>query len=152
VISTIRSPDEKYQYELRYQWADGPVCGWILLNPSRPKGRHAQQLGSTGQRCANYARAWGYSGIVIRNRFAYRATDPGDLLRVDDPYGPENMIHLAAARDDPITVAAWGASMVVETAPPLPEFPLMCLGVNDNGSPRHVLNAPATVELRPWKP
>jgi hypothetical protein len=156
VIHAARSQDHRYQYELTYRWAPGPVCGWILLNPSLGEigaddEPHHVKLGPTGQRCVNYALAWGYSGIVIRNRFAYRSTDPGDLLRVPDPYGPENLSYLSRAKDDPITVAAWGRSKVAETAPPLPgAFPLMCIGINHNGSPRHVLHAPAGAHPRPW--
>jgi hypothetical protein len=156
MIHAARSQDNRYQYELTYQWAPGAVCGWILLNPSREEiaANHDPEhvrIGTTGQRCVNYALAWGYAGIVIRNRFAYRATDPGDLMRVDDPYGPENLSYLSRAKDDPITVVAWGRSRAVEVAPPLPGvFPLMCIGTNHDGSPRHVLHAPATAHPRPW--
>src|SRR6185312_12949129 len=108
-------------------------------------------LGATGHRCVNYAWDWGYSGIVVRNRFAFRATDPGDLMRVIDPYGPENQRHLEHARDDALTIAGWGTSQVVRAAPPLPEgIELHCLGTNLDGSPRHPLHAPRAMRPQPW--
>jgi len=155
----VRSLDNLYQYELTYRWADGPLCGFILLNPSKLGGRLSAGeddelpggLGNTGQRCVNYAWAWGYAGMVVRNRFAFRSTDPADLMRVTDPYGPENERHLENARDDAITIAGWGGSQVVKTAPPLPEgIELHCLGTNADGSPRHPLHAPHDVRPRPW--
>lgn len=158
-LAVVRSIDNLYQYELTYQWADGPLCGFILLNPSRVgvKLREGDPdelpvgLGATGQRLVNYAWDWGYSGLVVRNRFAFRATDPADLLRVADPYGPENLSYLENARNDAITIAGWGASLVAKTAPPLPEgIELHCIGTNIDGSPRHPLHAPRDVRPKPW--
>jgi hypothetical protein len=156
VIHAVRSQDNRYQYELTYRWSDGPICGWILLNPSLEEVsadrdfKHVK-IGATGHRCANLAAAWGYSGVVIRNRFAFRATYPGDLLRVEDPYGPENLRYLSRAKEDPITVVAWGGSSVVDLAPELPgSYPRMCIGKNRNGSPRHVLHAATVEQPTPW--
>lgn len=157
MIHAARSQDNRYQYEFTYRWAKGPLCGWILLNPSRQEisanGDPAHvRLGPTGQRCVNYALAWGYSGIVIRNRFAYRVTNPAELLTVDDPYGPENHRYLLRAGAEPLTIAAWGRSPILHQArsPLGVVFPLMCIGKNIDGSPRHVLHAATVEEPMPW--
>lgn len=159
-LAVARSLDGLYQYEVSYRWSDGPLCGFILLNPSRTglKLRASDDwdempagFGPTGQRCVNYAWDWGYAGIVVRNRFAYRATDPGELLTVADPYGAENLRYLERAREDEITIAAWGCSQIVRLAPPLPEgIELHCIGTNADGSPRHVLHAPRADRPKPW--
>lgn len=147
MIETVRSDDERYQYQLTYRWAEGPMLGWIMLNPSYG----VKGIGRTGRACVNFALDWGYAGIVIRNRFAYRCTDPKDLMAVPDPHGVENHMFLRRALLEPVTVAAWGATKAVWFAKPLPsELRLMCIGMNLDGSPRHPLHAPGDAELMPW--
>lgn len=45
----------------------------------------------------------------MANLFAYRATQPADMLAQDDPVGPENDAHLQKlAAEAGVVVAAWG--------------------------------------------
>jgi hypothetical protein len=152
VPDCVFSPDRRYRYRLEYRWNHGPICGWILLNPSRSEPI-CGDLTLSAQKCVNYAWKWGYGGIVIRNRFAYRATYPRDLLTVADPYGPENEAALASISEE-VTVAAWGSAKALALAPPLPPGvgPLYCIGVNRDGEPRHPLHASGRAELRRYEP
>jgi hypothetical protein len=65
---------EVYRYELRRVWdAQLGLACWVMLNPSTAD---ANEDDPTIRRCVNFARTWGYGGIVVRNLFALRATDP----------------------------------------------------------------------------
>lgn len=57
----------------------------------------------------NYARRWGFGGLLIGNLFAYRSTDKTVLATIEDPVGPDNdqwlkRLQCQAAR----VVCAWG--------------------------------------------
>ena len=45
-------------------------------------------------KCIKYAQNWGYGGLLIGNLFAYRATNPSEMKKVDDPVGPLNNHYL----------------------------------------------------------
>jgi hypothetical protein len=142
-VTYQRSDDGRYQYELTCRWADGPLCCWVLLNPSA--GERSFQ--PTRSRCISFARQWGYAGIVQRNLYGYRTTDPRGLLSADDPVGPENWSYLARCGREPLTVAAWGSSPAVRSAVVTLDCELWCIGRNRDGQPRHPLHAPAAVDL-----
>lgn len=105
--SAVLSPCGTYRYELRRTWAPEPAVGWIMLNPSTAD---ADADDATIRKCARYAKAWGYGGIVVRNLYALRSRDPKALKRHADPVGPDNATHLNRAKDDALTVCAWGAN------------------------------------------
>lgn len=79
----------------------------VMLNPSTAD---AVLNDPTITRCIGYAKRWGYGELMVTNLFAFRATDPRDLKRVDDPVGPENdeYIRKVAAAADMVLVA-WGS-------------------------------------------
>ena len=54
-----------------------------MLNPSTADDRRDDP---TIRRCMAFACAWGYSALE-RNLFAWRATDPRELLVASDPTG-----------------------------------------------------------------
>ena len=103
--SAVLSPCGHYRYELRRTWAPGPICGWIMCNPSTAD---AHTDDPTIRRCVRFARRWGYAGIVVRNVYALRATDPSALRHHLVPVGPDNDQHLHGAAADAVTVCAWG--------------------------------------------
>lgn len=148
----------RYRYELIRQW--GPtakLCRFIMLNPSTAD---ATEDDPTIRRCIAFAKAWGYDGIVVHNLYAYRATNPAELVNADDPIGDENRNYLASDGFE-FTIAAWGshpaASIWWHGYPYawqktiLRNRALHCLGVNGNGSPKHPLYLAASCTPRPWK-
>jgi len=146
------SPCRSYRYSLSRIWNRKlPVILFVGLNPST-----ADETANdpTVRRCIGFARAWGFGGLVLVNLFAYRATNPADLLNAKDPVGPRNddfilKNALSAGR----TVVAWGAkgnllgrdhyvlSLLSSTA---------CLGTTKDGAPRHPLYIRADTRLRPF--
>lgn len=104
--SAVLSPCGTYRYELARRWSNGPLVSWIMLNPSTAD---ADADDPTVRRCIRFAQSWGYGGLVIRNLFALRATDPAALDRHPDPVGPDNDTYLARCAHEELTVAAWGA-------------------------------------------
>lgn len=97
----------RYRFLLGRRWgSDGPGACWVMLNPSTAD---AEIDDPTIRRCVGFSRAWGYTGLVVVNLFAWRATDPGDLVRADDPVGPGNDQWIRdAVSDAAMVVAAWG--------------------------------------------
>jgi hypothetical protein len=82
------------------------LCAWLMMNPSTADERVDDP---TVRRCRDFARRWGFGGMVVLNAFAFRATKPDMLLATEDPVGPENDATIAdwARRADRLVVA-WG--------------------------------------------
>ena len=102
------SPDRVYRYSLWREWIGGDgYCMFVGLNPSTADETSDDP---TIRRCIGYAKQWGYSALEMCNLFAYRATDPKDMLiGVTDPVGPANDTILRfSARHAGIVIAAWG--------------------------------------------
>jgi len=150
----LYSADMRYRYAFGRWWDSEDVATtavWVLLNPAT--GDTEQRRRPTLDRCLAWSRD-GFSGLVIVNLFAYRATDPRALAHAPDPVGAANDACLAsitaiAAR----TVVAWGAKGSLHrrsaAVVPLLTAPL-CLGLTARGEPRHPLYVPAGAALRPW--
>lgn len=151
--------NEEYRYRLERSWAGGnrKRVLFVMLNPSTATEHDDDP---TMRRCRGYAKAWGYSGFVVVNIFAYRATYPKDMKRAADPIGPQNdRFILNAHFESPLTVVAWGthgthkgrgqevARMLIATGKPV-----HALGLCDNGHPRHPLMVRADAQLTPYFP
>jgi len=139
-----------YRFSLSRHW--GPSLGsrvlFLMLNPSTAT---AQVPDPTVTRCIRFARAWQFSGVNVANIFALRSTDPGGLLRTDDPVGPTNdewIVKLASESDQ--VICAWGSpsfkalrKLVEDRAQHVATLlngrPLHCLGMAKSGAPRHPL-------------
>lgn len=135
--NAIISADGKYRYRLIREWRSGssaqwdmwteddgsPVldgagaqlgqpksCVFVMLNPSTADGDRDDP---TIRRCVAYAKAWGYDRLEVVNMFAWRATDPRDMLALTgkgDPIGRDNRQHVMdACYDAGIVICAWGA-------------------------------------------
>lgn len=101
------SPCQHYRYELRRVWDDSkPLVLFICLNPSTADADIEDQ---SSRACINYAKRWGYGGLLIGNLFAYRSTDSSVLGKVADPVGPENDAWLKKLQAEAaLVVCAWG--------------------------------------------
>ena len=60
-------------------------------------------------RCINFAKDWGYGGLIMVNLFAYMSTYPMELKKVKLPIGKDNNMHiLKNYLKSELTVVAWG--------------------------------------------
>lgn len=144
----------RYRWWLTRRWGDGPLCCWIMLNPSTAD---TEQDDPTIRRCMGFADRWGYGGIVVVNLFALRSTDPAELKRADDPVGQFNDESIEEhAKRSAFTVAAWGAHgsfrrrgrRVAKALWDIGEAP-HCLGATKAGHPKHPLYLRADTEPMP---
>lgn len=111
--SAVLSPCANYRYQLRRVWDESkPLVMFLMLNPSTADG---EKDDPTIRRCKSFAQNWGFGGFVVGNLFAFRSTDPRQILTCDDPIGPDNKMHLdkLAAKAE-LVVCAWGNSAIVE--------------------------------------
>ena len=69
----------QYRYELHREWdkKKGKVL-FIMLNPSTADGVEDDL---TTRRCVNFAKKWGYGGMMIGNIYPFRAKRPKDLRK-----------------------------------------------------------------------
>lgn len=149
------SPCGRYRYWLRRRWGDGPLLGWVMLNPSTAD---AVVDDATIRRCIGFAKREGFGGIIVRNLFALRASDPRQLMLDEDPIGPRNAYHLSKCVGESMTVAAWGADRAVKLAGPslrtvraAAAESLVCLGVTKGGAPKHPLRLRGDRPLVPYE-
>ena len=155
--SAVISKCGRYRYELWRIWdASGPLLEFVMLNPSTADGSIDD---NTIRRCIAFAKAWGYGGIVVRNLYALRATNPEVLLNYSgDSYGPRNDEFLGNHVAD-CTVVAWGAHAATLSPEAVATIrtlqlcrpQLFCLGTNQNGSPKHPLYVPADRTPTRWE-
>lgn len=110
------SPCGTYRYALGRCWDEEPnpddgfiftraVFSIVMLNPSTAD--HTLD-DPTIKKCIHFAKQEGCGSLLVRNLFAYRATNPKELLKVADPVGPRNLDVLALDPMLAMRVAAWG--------------------------------------------
>ena len=142
----------RYRWWLRRTFPDvepGLVVCFLMLNPSTADVRRDDP---TIRRCLAFARAWGFAILDVRNLFAWRATDPRELLAAPNPTGgTRGDRELEAASNADLIVAAWGSWVPFardrEALALLRGRRLMCLGRTRNGQPRHPLYVRANTRL-----
>jgi hypothetical protein len=135
------SPCRTWRYSLTRLWTqDKPYALFIGLNPSTATETVDDP---TIRRCIGFAKSWGYGGMVMGNLFAFRATNPRDMMAAEDPIGPENdawLKELAAKAG--IIIGAWGihGAFLDRDKQVLESMPILrCLGITKAGLPRHPL-------------
>lgn len=152
----IISPCEKYRLSLRRTWNRArPYCMFIGLNPSTAT-KYADD--PTIRRCVTFARDWGYGGLYMANLFAYRATDPADMMKAADPVGvgPSNDEYLEMmAHGAGVIVCAWGTNgdhlgRANQVKNLLAGHNLFCLDKTKHGHPKHPLYIKANTQLKPF--
>ena len=146
--NAIFSECRKYRYALWRVWDDSKPCAMFIgLNPSTSDETEDYP---TIKRCINYAKDWGYGGLCMGNLFAFRETDPNEMMSSEEPVGSENDDWLVKLSKNAGTViAVWGNSgsylgrskLVIDIVPNL-----MCLKVNKIGEPAHALYQPKSAK------
>lgn len=144
----ILSDCRNYRYELSRYWDHTlPIMMVVGLNPSTADETHDDP---TIRRVINFAKAWGYGGIRMNNLFAWRATNPKEMLAQANPIGEHN----GAQNDAHLThnaiicgfiLVCWGEfgdrmgrdKTVLRILRDCK--PVHCLGVTKSGQPRHPL-------------
>ena len=147
-----------YRYRLWRQWdASKPTIAFLMLNPSTAD---AQDNDPTVERCQRRAAALGCGGLVLINLFALVSTDPAGLYGAGvEPVGPENDRYIdEEARVASSVVCAWGKhaahmgrGMQVAQRLRAMGVPLLALGFNRDGSPKHPLYIAYDTPLVPWQ-
>ncbi len=151
----------KYRYLLTREWGVGPSCVFVMLNPSKADALNDDP---TIRKCVGFAKGLHCGSLWVVNLFAARATDPKDLLGIDDPVGLENHRFVMEAVDHAeqeggVIVCAWGAhggymgqdetmyGWLLGYDPSL----VMCLGRTKQGFPRHPLYLPYATPLERYE-
>jgi hypothetical protein len=153
VISTCG----KFRYLLTREWGTGgEVATFVMLNPSTAD---AEKDDPTIRKCVAFSRLWGCGKLQVVNLFAFRATNPKDMMNAEDPVGPENSRYVKQAvggaggpvvcawgvhgrhLDQDLAMLRWLAEAGVEP---------LALAVTKGGHPKHPLYVPSDAPLRPF--
>ena len=97
-----------YRYLLWRVWDDGlPVLLVIMLNPSTADHSSNDR---TIETLLTRARMTGHGSILVLNLFAWRATEPAEMKKAEDPVGQHNDAAIAAALEagECTLLCAWG--------------------------------------------
>lgn len=144
----------RYRYALERHIGGG--CGNVLFVMLNPSTADASKDDPTIRRCKGFARRWGYSGLLVANLYAWRATDPDELAKAEDPVGPEWAYHVCSlAKRSGCIVAAWGSHASLHRQETVRDFlrqynRVQCLGRTKNYSPKHPLYVKADTELQEY--
>jgi hypothetical protein len=135
-----------YRYLLRRTWdAIKPRALLIMLNPSTAD---ANVDDPTIRSCVRLLTSLGYGSMEVVNLFAWRATDPSELLNTIVPtVGEKNDVAIMSAvgRCD-MVICAWGAHRAAdERAHEVIQMirahrpAVFCFGKTKDGAPKHPL-------------
>ncbi len=150
------SREGSYRYTLERSWGDGSRVLFVMLNPSTAD---AKVDDATIRRCTDYAKQWGYGGLLVGNLFALRSTDPQPIGR--DPQaavGPRNNLYLRKmSRRAGSTIVAWGGGggkfpERIRDVLAILGPDVFCVGTTEDGHPRHPLYRPRSAEREVWTP
>lgn len=158
---TVLSECRKYRYTLWREWrlphglpyplplhTASEFVMFIGLNPSTADETKDDP---TIRKCVGFAKRWGYGALCMTNLFAFRATQPKDMMAQERAVGPDNIAWLRkCAEQASLVVAAWGTKgsfrhqdRVVENyLKHLAHKPLKCLRKTKDGYPEHPLYVP----------
>lgn len=153
------SRDRIYRYNLWRIWKRAKGCvTFIGLNPSTADENIDDK---TITRCIRFADRWGYGGMYMVNIFAFRATQPTDMMAHKFPIGELSdgtecndfaIQHVAA--QSKLVVATWGADgMHMNRGKAVADMfepgTLMCFGKTKAGNqPLHPLYLPNNSKLQ----
>lgn len=141
----VISDCEMYRYSLWRQW-NANEHGYAMFIGLNPSVADAVKDDPTIRRCRNFAASWGDAGLVMVNLFAYRATEPKQMMSSNcDVVGPNNDAHLLAMASRATTiVCAWGTNgdyqgRDKEVLYLLRHYHMKCLDITVGGHPWHPL-------------
>lgn len=150
-----------YRYELTRDWEREPSTPRLPIIGLNPSVASATLDDPTIRRCVSFAKRDSFSGITMLNLYAFRATDPEEMFKADDPVGPDNMKYLelhaaiSISQGAPI-LCAWGAGGSGGLARYVTKLlvdkgaSLVCLGLTKQGHPRHPLYVKGDTPFSPY--
>jgi hypothetical protein len=159
--SAVFSDCGKFRYRLERTIPDAGdrVLAVVMVNPSTAD---AESDDPTIRKVQGFARRAGFGRVIVGNLFAFRSTDIKGLAMAGDPRGPDNNAHLKAIIADAEAVLfAWGPAAkvpkqwrsrwrtVADMALAAGRQPL-CLGIAQDGHPRHPLMVAYSQPLEQW--
>lgn len=159
------SPKADHGGESRYRWSlwrtwDRTAPGTFLVIGLNPSTADDRKDDPTIRRCVSFAKREGCGRLVMLNLFAFRATDPSAIRRLQPNVrlGDMNDYTIRAfARQGGKALAAWGAlgtldnrSATVRAILAECRVPLYCLGRTKGGEPRHPLYVRGDKPLEPF--
>jgi hypothetical protein len=147
--SAVFSSCRKYRYSLTRSW--NLTENYVLFIGLNPSIADEMVDDPTLTRCINFAKDWGYGGLIMVNLFAYMSTYPSELKKAKLPVGKENNKYiLKSHQNSQLTVVAWGNDgyflerdkevLTIISNP-------MCLNINKSGQPAHPLYQKKDQEL-----
>jgi hypothetical protein len=160
--TAVFSPCRTWRYVLRRRWAPGPVVAFILLNPSTAD---ESENDPTITRCIDFAKRWGFSGLVLGNIFALCSTDPDALYEAKDPIGHspsgenDRWLDQIVREAEGCVVLGWGMhgtymargeAVAARLRAEHPGITLKAFLRTKGGQPGHPLYIPASMELQEW--
>lgn len=158
-MSAVISACGRYRYVLgrpsEVVCPEGAPAIFLMLNPSTAD---AEIDDPTIRRCRAFARQWGCAGLVVVNLYAFRSVSPKAMASAPDPVGPLNDSYLRGACENQDVVCAWGRHGRPERIAEVIELlksvraRTFCLGVNQDGSPKHPLYLKSGSALQPYNP
>lgn len=160
-MNAIISDCKTWRYLLERETGQpGPTGMFCWVNPSTAD---AEKDDASSRKGIGFATRLGWSGYKLVNLFAYRTKDIRYLKAAgDSATGPDNDRHIEQAmRDADFHVVGWGSlaklpeSMrgrwkdIVRIADRV-GCTLHCIGLCDDGHPRHPLMTGYITPVRPW--
>lgn len=162
------SPCGRYRYSLVRSWKQSHeptgLLVFVMLNPSTADG---QVDDPTIRRCIGFGHRFvGVNTIEVVNLFAWRATNPADLLRWPDErtlVGDDNDMFIRNAIANALhVVVAWGAHPAARRGGRdravlellrgrVGDVPPLCLGRSRGGAPLHPLLLPREAPVVPFE-
>lgn len=165
------SPCGLYRYELGRRGLGGRGRMVMLLcNPSTAGRKNPADEDNTSRRCRGFAGRERSDELVLVNPYAYGATEPDKLVEAwqegKDIVGPDNDRTIAeqVALADIFIIACgappgpkafrevYKARIAELLCGPLAGRELLCLGLTDEGWPRHPRLVRKDAPLVPWSP
>lgn len=151
----IFSDDRKYRYVLWRTWdalgMNDKRVMFICLNPSTADEKEDDP---TVRRCIGFAKSWGYGGLYMCNLFAFRATEPIEMMKAEDPIGPDNDSWLDdITRETSLIVAGWGEyGTFLDRGKEVLQFihNVHYLKLNKSGQPAHPLYLKSDLKPIRW--
>ncbi len=151
------SPCRSYRYSLVRQWQSGEDVKKVMFVCVNPSKADENRDDPTTRRCINFARQWGFGGLIITNAYAHRATDPDELKVAVEPIGPLNdgELEYQATQASQIVVA-WGNSCPIDRERQVLRVlnsEVFCLGWTESLRPKHPVRLHADTERQLfWSP